>query len=394
MLNDWTAVCLSETWRAEPSETWGRPDYGQQFIGSGGTLGQRGVAIILHKTYTKYCHASRRVNELICHVDLHLPGDKVRLISVYVPDGTFSDKKVAEVHEQLSKAITKGKDKGYKILAAGDWNAVVGQQVEDESSAVIGKHGHGGRNARGQWLVNFATEHLLCIVNNIFRKKEDKLWTHEMNHVRLQLDYAVVDRRMRTGLRDAEVCYHFTTGVDHRSVAWSIGSGHKKQQRATNGCKRIKLIGWTQSSQEAFQRSLDSRLCPLPMQGDIEQRYAHIESAVGEVAWDCGIEQASKHQSWEECRQELQRPIGLRKEAKRRGYYAAVTLLSKQIHKEARRSQRSIKREKVRAILQEHKGLKSIAGILDCKKQSKISCVKDQAGSDHADPQEIVDCFG
>ena len=44
-MTDWQVVLLNETWREKREEVW-KTDSGYLFLGSGGTPGQRGVAII------------------------------------------------------------------------------------------------------------------------------------------------------------------------------------------------------------------------------------------------------------------------------------------------------------------------------------------------------------
>lgn len=153
ILSGWTAVCLSETWRRDPQEVWDHPDYGHRFIGAGGIHGRRGAGVILHKGIKKHCHATKCISEHVCYVDLQL-ATSLRLISVYFPDATYEDAAVAVVYKQIAEAVKQAKSKGYKVVAAGDWNAVVRQQVEGEPSSAVRRHGHGQRNARGQWLAN------------------------------------------------------------------------------------------------------------------------------------------------------------------------------------------------------------------------------------------------
>ena len=63
------------------------------------------------------------------------------------------------------------------IFIGGDWNAVVGQWMKGYVADALGTFGHGERNARGQWLVDWAATQGLTIANTCFRKRFDQQWT-------------------------------------------------------------------------------------------------------------------------------------------------------------------------------------------------------------------------
>lgn len=131
----------------------------------------------------------------------------------------------------------------------------------------------------------------------------------------------------------------------------------------------------------------------LPPAADVGKRCAYMEQAVSEAAVETGTTEAACAVSLTETRQELQRFISRRKDACGRGYRIAVAFWSRQIHREATTAQRRIKRETVRAMFQEYRGLEQIAGILEGKKPSKMTSIKDKHGKEHTDPQSMVDCF-
>jgi len=56
----------------------------------------------------------------------------------------------------------------------GDWNSVVG----DESHRnIVGPHGLGRKNQRGQMLINFCERNGLIVTNTWFRKSKRRLYT-------------------------------------------------------------------------------------------------------------------------------------------------------------------------------------------------------------------------
>ena len=53
------------------------------------------------------------------------------------------------------------------LLITGDFNARVGEDANE--SQMLGRHGHGERNDRGQTLADFCAEHKLVIANTNFQ---------------------------------------------------------------------------------------------------------------------------------------------------------------------------------------------------------------------------------
>jgi len=78
----------------------------------------------------------------------------------------------------------------------GDWNSVVG----DESHRnIVGSHGLGRKNRRGQMLINFCETNGLIVANTWFRKPKRRMytWKAQGNPSQHQLDYMLVKHRFR-----------------------------------------------------------------------------------------------------------------------------------------------------------------------------------------------------
>ncbi|CAF3762347.1 unnamed protein product [Rotaria sp. Silwood1] len=85
------------------------------------------------------------------------------------------------------------------IILTGDWNAKVGNDNTDWEH-VMGKHGYGTRNERGERLLEFAAEHDLFICNTRFQQKPRRKWTWaSLDGVyKTVIDLVMVQRRWRT----------------------------------------------------------------------------------------------------------------------------------------------------------------------------------------------------
>eukprot|EP00973_Karenia_brevis_P041125 5690450-Karenia_brevis.AAC.1 len=58
---------------------------GHLFCGSGGSIGQRGVAILIHNSLARGVKAFHAINDRLCAVDLNVAGVKYRFICAYMP---------------------------------------------------------------------------------------------------------------------------------------------------------------------------------------------------------------------------------------------------------------------------------------------------------------------
>ena len=99
-ITDWDIVLLSETWRGAKEEVW-KTSEGHLFIGSGGTLGRRGVAVIIHRRLATGFKAFHAVNERLCAVDIDIKGTKCRFISAYMPHLDYDDIFVEAIYKEL-----------------------------------------------------------------------------------------------------------------------------------------------------------------------------------------------------------------------------------------------------------------------------------------------------
>jgi len=92
------------------------------------------------------------------------PRDTV-LIQVCMPTTAYTDEEVDDLYEQIEE-ILQGTNGHSYVMALGDWNAVVGENSEDDC---VGNFGLGSRNERGQKLVEFCKKNRMMITNTWFK---------------------------------------------------------------------------------------------------------------------------------------------------------------------------------------------------------------------------------
>jgi endonuclease/exonuclease/phosphatase family metal-dependent hydrolase len=85
----------------------------------------------------------------------------------------------------------------------GDWNSVVG---DEPYRNIVGLHGLGRKNHRGQMLINLCERNGLIATNTWFRKPQRRLctWKAPGDRSRHQLDYILVKHRFRNSVKNVQ----------------------------------------------------------------------------------------------------------------------------------------------------------------------------------------------
>ena len=88
-------------------------------------------------------------------------------------------------------------------IILGDWYTIVG----DESYwNIVGSHGLGRLNHRGQMLIDFCERNGPIVTNTLFKKPKRRLYTWKApgDWSRDQLDYILVKHRFRNSAKDVQ----------------------------------------------------------------------------------------------------------------------------------------------------------------------------------------------
>ena len=109
----------------------------------------------------------------------------------------------------------------------GDWNSVVG----DESYRnIVGPHGLGRKNYRGQMLITFCERNGLIFTNTWKRKPKRRLYTGKApgDRSRHHLDYLLVKHRFRNRVKDVQTLPGADFDYDHNLLVAKICTKLKK----------------------------------------------------------------------------------------------------------------------------------------------------------------------
>ena len=385
---EWDFVSLNETMRTSKTEHW-IAQGGHRFMGSGHDLPTRGVGFLVHKKWSSSIKQFRRISERLAFIDIHCRHFKMRFVTAYFPHSGYADEDVQKLYDELSQLQWEAKQRKMVFIIGADCNAEVGST--DESTITLGKFGLGETNSRGRWLTSWATVQNLVIANTHFEKPANKLSTFTSpNGRQRQIDYFLVDRRVRGALRDCEATSEVHIDSDHKALKMRLHLESISRKRPTKKKKQnnLKRSRWPPTCIDTYKAGLSHRLEGFSThEGTVS--CDDIEMALTETMAECEqpTERISRPSSVN-----LQTLLQQRRDTPSSDQEAR-RLLTKKIRKEIRDARRSERRTKIGNILNEYKNLKAISGIKSQKQKELIPCMISKNGSEVHERQGIADTF-
>ena len=111
----------------------------------------------------------------------------------------------------------------------GDFNGKVGLGKEDD---IVGPFGLGLRNENGQSVGDFCRTHELFATNTWFQQNDTARhsWISPNKKTKNQIDYILMDKRFRNGVRNCKVRQDAECGSDHNPVIATVRIKLKRVQ--------------------------------------------------------------------------------------------------------------------------------------------------------------------
>ena len=133
------------------------------------------------------------VSDVVILVKLQGSPFDVNIIQVYAPIADAEEEEIEHFYDSIDSVIRECKRHEINIFM-GDFNAKVGQGREEQ---IVGPHGLGIRNERGEKLIDWCREHDQIIANTWFRHHSRHLWTWKSpgGVVKNQIDYITISER-------------------------------------------------------------------------------------------------------------------------------------------------------------------------------------------------------
>jgi len=96
------------------------------------------------------------------------------IIQVYMPTSEYEDDEVEKFCDTIEEILEEDGKGDTNSIILGDWNSVVG---EESYKNIVGSHGIGRWNHRGQMLIDFCERNGLIVTNTWFKKPQRRLYT-------------------------------------------------------------------------------------------------------------------------------------------------------------------------------------------------------------------------
>lgn len=162
-----------------------------------------GVGVIVNEEVNRCMKSWLPISDRVIMIQLNAKPFPINIIQVYAPTCDASDGEIELFYSDILKAKAYTKPSEITILM-GDLNAKVGCGRREN---VVGEHGLGVANDRGDRLVQFCQEEDLAIMNTFFKLPPRRIYTWRSNadrNMRNQIDYIMINRRFRNCIKSAK----------------------------------------------------------------------------------------------------------------------------------------------------------------------------------------------
>ena len=202
------------------------------FVYSGGDKHERGVGILLDKFHSKCLLGYWAISDRVMLAKLKGHPFDLSIIQAYAPTSESTDEELDTFYESLDKARQQCKSQEV-ILTMGDFNAKVGEGKETD---IVGMHGLGVRNERGEKFIEWCNTNNQVIANTFYQNHPRRKWTWKSpgDIVRNQIDYITINRRFRNAITQAVTYPGADCGSDHVPVVANIRLILRKLQKPKN----------------------------------------------------------------------------------------------------------------------------------------------------------------
>ena len=118
------------------------------------------------------------VKKIVCSdriIALKLKAEPVSILimQVYMPTSEFEDDEVEKLYDTIEEILEEDGKGDTNNIIRGDWNNVVG---DEPYWNIVGSHGLGRRNHRGQMLNGSCERNGLIVTNTWFKKPKRRLY--------------------------------------------------------------------------------------------------------------------------------------------------------------------------------------------------------------------------
>ena len=162
----------------------------------------------------------------------------------------------------------------------GDFNVKVGNERVDE---VVGDHGLGQRNERGERLIDWTKMHDMIIGNTWLKHHPRKLWTWKSpgDNARNQIDYIMTNKTFRNSLLTVKTMPGADCDMNHVLLFGKIRIKLKKTKKAPGNTKLdLTLLKTETNIRESCNVTVRNRYNTLEPVQDLEDRWKNLKESI------------------------------------------------------------------------------------------------------------------
>lgn len=209
----------------------------------------------------------------------------ITIIQVYAPTSESTDEEIEDFYTKLTELVEEVPVKDVLIMS-GDWNAKVGSNREGWEN-VMGRFGFGDRNARGERLLEFATDNDMTVCNTRFQQKDCRKWTWRScdGRTKNMIDLILIKRRWTTAVQQCRTFQGADMDSDHSLVIANIKLKLKRKHKATSQKRRDISRLNDRDIAMIYQQELAKKLEKFDHEQDLDldKRVERLTSAIQEA---------------------------------------------------------------------------------------------------------------
>ncbi|GFO38874.1 endonuclease-reverse transcriptase [Plakobranchus ocellatus] len=256
---------------------------GHEIIYSGGTESEKGTGIIVDQTVSKAIKGYWALSDRVLLVKIAGKPVDLNIIQVYAPTANSNDEDLDKFYNDLDTAKTQCKFQD-PLIIMGDFNAKVGTDKVDD---IVGKHGLGFRNERGEKLIEWCQTNNIIVGSTWFQQPPRRKWTWKSpgDETRNQIDYMIISKRYRNALLLAKTYPSADCYSDHVPVVGKFKLKLKKNSKPFTNIKfDLAILKTNQTIREKYQISVQNKFEALGDAEEVEQQCENFKSAIMEAA--------------------------------------------------------------------------------------------------------------
>lgn len=239
------------------------------------------------------------VSERVASLRIKTRTGEATLICAYAPTLSAAQDCKSKFYEELDRVVQLVPS-GDQLIILGDFNARVGADHQSWPSC-LGHFGVGSMNDNGQRLLEFCSQHQLCVTNTYFNgpKRHRVSWRHPRSSHWHQLDVILVRRASLNSVKLTKSYHSADCDTDHTLVIANTKIERKKSHSAKQPrVQRLNTLSMLDPIRRAeFATKFKDRLDNQPSNINAHQSPDDMWNDLSAAMYDTGQEIFGKKQS-------------------------------------------------------------------------------------------------